>query len=54
MNDNFEQPYYRIEVTGELLTPKMSFEPNLLVMKPIPLGLPRMERIIIRPSGYES
>jgi hypothetical protein len=53
VNDNYEQPYYKIEVTGELLTPSITFEPNLLVFKPIPLGLPRSEKIVIRPIGYE-
>lgn len=54
VNDNFDKPYYNIEVYGEILTPTLVFEPDILVMKPIPLGLISTEKILIKALNYEN
>ena len=54
INSNYEQPYYNIEVTGELLTPEIYFEPDVLVFRPVPLGLEASELVFIKQKGYEN
>ena len=53
VNDKFEQPYYNIQITGELLSPKLVFDPSTLILKPIPLGLTRTEKIVLKAFNYE-
>lgn len=53
INNNFEQPYYNIQVVGELLSPEITFEPEVLVLKPVPLGVEVTEKLIIKQKGYE-
>lgn len=53
VNDNYEYPYYNVEVKGLVLAPQLYFEPESLIMKPVPLGVDTSERIYIRYSGYE-
>ncbi len=54
INDNFDQPYYNIEVIGELLEPECRFEPESLILKPVPLGMEICDEIYIRPYGYNT
>lgn len=53
VNNNFDQPYYNIEILGELLSPEIYFEPEILILKPIPLGMEATDRIYIKQKGYE-
>lgn len=53
VNNNFEHPYYNIEVTGELLSPEIYFEPNIVIFKPVPLGVEISDQIFIKQRGYE-
>jgi len=54
VNDNFEQPYYFIEIIGELLAPELIFDPEVLILKPVPLGIETVEKFLIKHSGYET
>lgn len=53
VNDNYEQPYYTIEIFGELLTPEIKFDPEVLTLKPVPLGIETVEKFFIKHTGYE-
>ena len=53
VNNNFENPYYNIEVVGELLSPEIHFEPDILILKPVPLGVEIVEQVLIKQRGYE-
>ncbi|CAF0834043.1 unnamed protein product [Brachionus calyciflorus] len=53
INDHFEQPFYNIEVFGELRTPEVKFEPEVLILKPIPLGVQIVDQFFLKPIGYE-
>ena len=53
VNNNFEHPYYNIEVVGELLTPEIHFEPDILILRPVPLGVEAGETVLVKPRGYE-
>lgn len=54
LNDDFSQPCYMIEINGELASPEIQFDPELLVLKPVPLGMQLSEKFFIRQSGYEN
>lgn len=53
VNENFEQPYYYIDIVGELLAPEITFDPEILTLKPVPLGIEVVEKFIIKHVGYE-
>jgi hypothetical protein len=53
INNNYETPYYNIEIKGELLTPELLFDPDVLVIKPVPLGVEANEVFFIKQKGYE-
>jgi hypothetical protein len=53
LNNNFEQPYYNIQVLGELVQPNIMFEPEVLILKPVPLGVEVVDQILIKHRGYE-
>lgn len=53
INNNFEHPYYNIEVVGELLSPEIHFDPDVLIFKPVPLGVEISDQILIKQRGYE-
>ena len=42
-----------IEINGELLTPEIYFEPEVLIMKPVPLGVEITDFLFIKQKGYE-
>jgi len=54
LNDDFAQPCYLLEITGELSSPEITFDPELLIMKPMPLGMECTDRFYIRQAGYEA
>lgn len=54
LNDDFSQPSYMIEINGELSSPEIRFDPEILIMKPVPLGMEHREKFFIRQSGYET
>ena len=53
INDNFDQPYYHIEIRGELLTPEIYFEPEMVILKQVPLGMEVIDKFFIKHRGYE-
>lgn len=53
INDNFDQPYYHIEIRGELLTPEIYFEPEMLILRQVPLGMEIADKFYIKHRGYE-
>lgn len=53
VNDNFDQPYYFIDIYGELLAPEITFDPEVLTLKSVPLGIETSDKFIIKHSGYE-
>lgn len=53
INDYFEQPFYQINVFGELLEPAIKFDPEVLILRPVPLGVKLSEHFFIKPIGYE-
>jgi hypothetical protein len=54
INNNYDQPYYNIEITGELLAPEIFFDPDVLVLRPVPLGVETSELLFIKQKGYET
>lgn len=40
-------------MTGELLEPEIYFEPEILILKPIPLGMETSDIIKIKQKGYK-
>jgi hypothetical protein len=40
-------------VNGELLEPEIYFEPEILILKPIPLGMEISDTIKIKQKGYK-
>ena len=54
VNNNFDRPYYYIDVRGELLVPELFFEPACLTLRPVPLGMEARERLCIKQRGYHS
>jgi hypothetical protein len=54
INNNFDQPYYTIQVVGELLEPEIYFEPDILMLKPVPLGMQASDIVTIRQRGYKN
>ncbi|CAF3695722.1 unnamed protein product [Adineta steineri] len=53
INHNQETPYTYIELTGELLLPKLIFEPRRLILPPVPLDIESNGTVRIRPKGFE-
>ncbi len=53
LNDDFSQPCYILEINGELSSPEIKFDPEVLIMKPIPLGMECSEKFYIKQAGYE-
>ena len=53
INDNFAKPYYTVDLYGELLEPSVLFEPDVLILRPVPLGVAVSDRLVLKPSGYE-
>lgn len=54
VNQNYDHPYYNVEINGELMTPEIFFDPDVLVFKPVPLGLETTELLTIKQKGYET
>lgn len=54
LNDDFSQPCYMIEIVGELSSPEIRFDPEILILKTIPLGMETSEKFYIKQSGYET
>ena len=42
-----------MEIIGELLAPDITFDPEVLTLKPVPLGIEVVEKLIIKHTGYE-
>ena len=54
VNNNFDRPYYYIDIRGELLVPEIYFEPECLILRPVPLGMQASDQIFIKQRGYNS
>jgi hypothetical protein len=53
LNENFSQPCYTLEINGVLSAPEINFDPEILILKPVPLGIEVCEKFYIKQSGYE-
>ena len=47
VNNNFDRPYYYIDIHGELLIPEIFFEPECLILKALPLGMEASDQVCI-------
>ena len=54
LNDDFAQPCYIVEINGELASPEIQFDPEILILKPVPLDMQLADKFYIKQSGYET
>jgi hypothetical protein len=53
VNHNQQTPYTYIELTGELAVPSLIFEPQRLILPPVPLNIDNIGIVRVQAKGFE-
>ncbi len=52
LNEDYERPYCKLSLTGDLQAPRIWFNPPALVLTPVPLNIHAVQQVHVFASNY--